>query len=308
MIKISKYLLALMVSVILTSTAFAGSTTNKGSNPNGKPFVEIQGVIVEIEGEIATLQDQIDSLVGRVDSIEDRLTADEAVIATLVATNVGLQAQITANADDISSLQTQVGELEAENDDLQYQINELGDADNRLQDLIDTNTAMITTLNQSITDLGMSLQDQINNNNDLIGTLEDEIIQINDSLDMKQMIVTGSCPVGQSIRIIQDDGGVVCEIDDQGTSSISQYRVYNYRYISRNYSGSVTAVCPSGYILTGGGSAHQSGVYGYERSSPYVNSGNVANSNYYGRAWYAYLSRPYYSTYLYAYAVCIRHN
>jgi len=67
--KIYKYILTIAVSLALISTTFAASTTNKGSTPKGKPFVEIQGAIIEVEGEIATLQDQVDSLVGRVDTI-----------------------------------------------------------------------------------------------------------------------------------------------------------------------------------------------------------------------------------------------
>lgn len=55
-----KHLIMLIViSAASASTAWAASTTNKGANPNGKPFVEIQGQIVEVEGEISTLQDHV---------------------------------------------------------------------------------------------------------------------------------------------------------------------------------------------------------------------------------------------------------
>jgi hypothetical protein len=59
---------AVVAAAMVTGTVFAGSTTNKGANPNGKPLVEIQGQIIEVEGEVATLQDQVNSLVGRVDT------------------------------------------------------------------------------------------------------------------------------------------------------------------------------------------------------------------------------------------------
>ena len=127
--KLLKSTLLVAISAALSSTAFAASSTNKGSNPNGKPFVEIQGQIVEVEGEIATLQDQVDSLVGRVATVEDRAIANAAAIITLEATSADLQLQIDANADDIMTLQGQVSTLEAANTDLQIQINALGDAD-----------------------------------------------------------------------------------------------------------------------------------------------------------------------------------
>ena len=190
--------LSATIGITTVGAAFAASTTNKGANPNGKPFVELQGQIIEVEGEVSTLQDQVDSLVDNVDDLQLRITANDDAIAALETTNADLQLQITANADDIASLEAQVMALENENADLQEQINDLGDADGSLQDQIDTNAGLITTLNQSISDISVSLQDQINNNNALIVIMQNQINNLNIVASHQTEIQNGVCPDGET--------------------------------------------------------------------------------------------------------------
>lgn len=196
---LAKSTLLLAICAAMTSTAFAGNSTNKGANPNGKPFIELQGQIIEIEGEVSTLQDQVDALVEDVDDLTLRVAANESAISALQATNVDLQNQIDANASDITSLQNEVEILEYDNIDIWAQIDTLGDADGILAMAIAANLTTITNLNISINDMSVTLQNQIDNNNLLILAMQDQIDNLNFINNQATSIENGVCPDGETV-------------------------------------------------------------------------------------------------------------
>jgi len=242
-----------LVAASLLAPGIAAAGKRKGHNPNGKPFVELAGTIIEVEGELSSLQDQVDSLVGRVESVEEAQASIELAITDLEAENVELQAQIDANSADVASLEDQISALNGAILDLELQIAELGDADGSLQAQIDAHEASITTLALSIDTLDGDLRASIDNNSALIAVMQAEIASIQETQELYQLLVSGSCPAGHAIREIAADGSVICEvIDVTGSSAVTQVRAFQIEPTVNGYA-QATATCPAGSILTGGG-------------------------------------------------------
>ncbi|NKI35777.1 hypothetical protein HFP89_11450 [Wenzhouxiangella sp. XN79A] len=63
--------------------------------------------------------------------------------------------------------------------------------------------------------------------------------------------VTGSCPAGESIREVNEDGSVVCEADSVGLTGYQWVRAVETVDLSVNECGSVRAECPFGKKLIG---------------------------------------------------------
>jgi peptidoglycan hydrolase CwlO-like protein len=245
-------LIAVVIVAVFISTEAYAAGEGSGKTPKGKPFIQLQGQIIEVEAAVSTLQDQMDSIVAKVATIEERVTENEVTIASLEAQNAALQDQINANATDIASIQNQIAELTAANAGLQAQIDDNTGDIASLEAQMATNNGLISSLNQSISDMNADLQSQITHNAELIAALETEIEIINVVLAEKQRIVSGTCPAGQAMKQINADGSVVCEVVGAGSSNISRVHVSNFAVMELGDYLETETFCPEGYTVTGG--------------------------------------------------------
>lgn len=75
---------------------------------------------------------------------------------------------------------------------------------------------------------------------------------VNDNATTKQNIVSGTCPTGQSIRVINADGSVACEVDDVGAVDFGSILSVVGVTGTSGASSSAQADCPTNEYATGG--------------------------------------------------------
>ena len=249
--KFAKMTVIVATGVMMASTASAASTTNNGTNPNGKPFLEIDRKFDYVLNEITSLQDLVTSLVGRVTTVEDKQAALTDAVANLEVASADLQLQIATLENNIEAIDQEILYLQLDNADLREDIVLLGDADGEMQALIRENDAKIMTLNLAVTEMGASLQDSIDNNTALIAAMQSQIAALQVEMDMKQNVIDGFCPNGAAIRQIYADGSVACEADDIGSGGAEDlyaYWTYKVEAIQPGQGAVISATCDPGYM------------------------------------------------------------
>jgi len=239
---------AVSLSVGFSVTAFA-----KGNKPSGKPFVAINEQIVEVQGEVSGLQDQIDSIVGRVDTIEDKVTANQTAISDLVDNNNYLAALIAANLTSISDINAEIAALQAQVDFLKTQADDNTDAIAANEALIVNLQLAIGAVENGLISLDVDLQGQIDDNELLIGSLQQEVDLIQELQTFQQNLADGICSGGEAVVGVNPDGTKVCAPLGGGGGALSVQRVENSFTVNPGGSVGAFATCPSGTLAVGGG-------------------------------------------------------
>jgi predicted nucleic acid-binding Zn-ribbon protein len=302
---VHRALLVVITASLCSSLAFAGSNTNKGANPNGKPFIELAGQIVEVQNDVSTLQQNYDLINQRINALETdlqgQIDAVKGEIANLHAADTAMQTSLTAAVADIQASGIQI-------DNMLLQLGSVNQQLATLEASIGDNTAAIADLNTqkdaieaeiaTNADGIVSALAAITENAQLIDMLQADVAALENS---KQNDVDMGCPTGQFVRTVNDDGSVLCgQANSAGV--IVSYRVqgsqmdldnfrtsqyvcdyyswgscvsYHYNYYLTNGSRSASLSCPAGYAVSGGGyllGGNQDGTIQVQASYPYNSS------------------------------------
>ena len=201
------------------------------------------------------------------------------MILLSAGTSAAAPAYPGANGVPFQALQSQIDALAAYsqaaldqiNQDLQDQQGQINDATQRIADLeaqqdnIEQQLAGLETDVANNTDDIGDLNTDVASNADAIDDLEAELAQVNADIaaltievNKKQDRITGSCPSGTSIRQVNNNGTVNCEMDHD-SQIITSYKTRSNVSIAPNNKTSLNSpVCTSGYRATGGGFAQSS--------------------------------------------------
>ena len=123
--KLSLIVFSFMLAAGVSST-WAASSTDKGANPNGKPFIEIAGQIVEVQNDISALEDKYNTVMDRIDALETdlqgQIDAINAEIDLLRIADAALQPDIDDLAAEADALGADVAFLLTEHDRITMEI------------------------------------------------------------------------------------------------------------------------------------------------------------------------------------------
>jgi len=175
------------VKYLILTAALIAMSVSVMALPSGKPFIELEGMIIEVQDDVTDLQNIVDELLVDVDTLEGQVAALQTALTDL-------SVDVVANADAIAVIEIRLAQAESD-------------------------------------------------------------------LLMKQNIVNGVCPSGQSMTSVNvgpNDGQIVCATVN---SAIDKEIINAFTFGQANRQVTGVAYCSPGYTVTGGGGTWGSGLY-----------------------------------------------
>lgn len=199
---------------------------------------------------------------------------------------------------------SQLDTLQAKIDKLVGQVDSLDDQvaanENVITILESENADLLALINSRSGDVE-ELQEQIDNNTFMIEQLNDQIAQINEALEFKQNVISGSCPSGEAVSQINVDGSVVCQVVSGSGGQTSTFRVYNFVNVARGEAARVEVTCPDGSSYVGGNASLTTHYYYPYRAQ--LGGTTISDNTMTATAQGSYYNIP---NTLSAYAVCVQ--
>jgi len=175
-----------------------------------------------------------------------------------------------ANGRPFQALTQYITDLQTEMNTFTQQLTELQLSAQQLQ-------AQIAS---SVTDVS-ALQSQLSTVQAQIVMVQAQTNFLQNVLNTKQGLITGSCPSGSSIRQINPDGSVTCQEDSSSGSGAGQYitRISTVQTASFGQSVSYAMSCPSGYVVSNAGYSSSAYVTINQVAYPSLTTGFVVGSH-----------------------------
>ena len=89
----------------LLAAALLAMSVNAMALPSGKPFIELEGMIIEVQDNVADLQNLVDGLLVDVDTLEGQVEALQIGL-------INLSVDVVANADAIAAVEIRLAQAE----------------------------------------------------------------------------------------------------------------------------------------------------------------------------------------------------